>query len=101
MSQLRDTVLDEVFASFIHDRIVTPGDGLIIFQGMQDSTAESIKSLEGFDIAWVERPSSGVGSSWPTVPILPFGSWGATMTDCERSASALPPPTRRRNLRAT
>src|SRR6516164_3970150 len=27
----------------LHDRIVTPGDGLIIFQGMQDSTAESIK----------------------------------------------------------
>jgi hypothetical protein len=34
---------------------VTPGDGLIIFQGMQDSTAESIKSLEGFDIAWVSK----------------------------------------------
>jgi len=30
------------------DRIATPGDGLIIFQGMQDHTAESIKSLEGF-----------------------------------------------------
>src|SRR5215470_15944538 len=39
----------------LHDRIVTPGDGLIIFQGMQASTAESIKSLEGFDIAWVEE----------------------------------------------
>ena len=39
----------------LHDRIVTPGGGLIIFQGMQDSTAESIKSLEGFDIAWVEE----------------------------------------------
>ena len=39
----------------LHDRIVTPGDGLIIFQGMQESTAESIKSLEGFDIAWVEE----------------------------------------------
>jgi phage terminase large subunit-like protein len=35
--------------------IVTPGGGLIIFQGMQDHTAESIKSLEGFDIAWVEE----------------------------------------------
>jgi phage terminase large subunit len=34
---------------------VTPGDGLIIFQGMQDATAESIKSLEGFRIAWVEE----------------------------------------------
>jgi phage terminase large subunit len=39
----------------LHDRIVTPGDGLIIFQGMQDATAESIKSLEGFRIAWIEE----------------------------------------------
>jgi phage terminase large subunit len=31
----------------LHDRIITPGDGLIIFQGMQDATAESIKSLKG------------------------------------------------------
>ncbi len=35
--------------------IVTPGDGVIIFQGMQDHTAESIKSLEGFQRAWVEE----------------------------------------------
>lgn len=38
-----------------HDVIQTPGDGLIIFQGMQDHTADSIKSLEGFDRAWVEE----------------------------------------------
>lgn len=37
------------------DRIITPGGGVIIFQGMQDHTAESIKSLEGFDRAWVEE----------------------------------------------
>jgi len=37
------------------DRIATPGDGVIIFQGMQDHTAESIKSLEGFDCAWAEE----------------------------------------------
>lgn len=37
------------------DKIKTPGDGLIIFNGMQDHTAESIKSLEGFRIAWVEE----------------------------------------------
>ncbi len=30
------------------DKIETPGDGLIIFRGMQDHTADSIKSLEGF-----------------------------------------------------
>lgn len=37
------------------DRIQTPGDGVIIFQGMQDHTAESIKSLEGFKRAWIEE----------------------------------------------
>jgi len=31
------------------------GDGLIIFQGMQNHNADSIKSLEGFDRAWVEE----------------------------------------------
>jgi phage terminase large subunit len=35
--------------------IQTPGDGIIAFQGMQDHTAESIKSLEGFKRAWVEE----------------------------------------------
>jgi phage terminase large subunit len=39
----------------LHGRIITPGDGLIIFQGMQEATAESIKSLEGFRIAWAEK----------------------------------------------
>jgi phage terminase large subunit len=38
--------------------IKTPGGGTIIFQGMQDHTAESIKSLEGFDVAWVEEAQS-------------------------------------------
>jgi len=37
------------------DTIETPGDGAIIFQGMQDHTAESIKSLEGFKRAWWEE----------------------------------------------
>ena len=39
----------------LNDQIVTPGGGVIIFQGMQDHTAESIKSLEGFNIAWIEE----------------------------------------------
>ena len=34
------------------------GKGIVIFQGMQDHTAESIKSLEGFNIAWVEEAQS-------------------------------------------
>ena len=31
------------------------GTGVIIFQGMQNHTADSIKSLEGYDRAWVEE----------------------------------------------
>ncbi len=37
------------------DRIKTPGDGLLIFQGMQNHTAESVKSLEGFRVAWIDE----------------------------------------------
>lgn len=33
-------------------------DGAIIFQGMQNHTADSIKSLEGYDCAWVEEAQS-------------------------------------------
>ena len=40
------------------EKIRTPGDGLIIFQGLQDHTAESIKSLEGYRIAWIEEAQS-------------------------------------------
>lgn len=35
--------------------IVTPGGGVIAFQGMQDHTADSVKSFEDFDVAWVEE----------------------------------------------
>lgn len=34
------------------------GRGVLIFQGMQDHTADSIKSLEGFGVAWVEEAQS-------------------------------------------
>jgi phage terminase large subunit len=37
------------------DSIVTPGDGIIIFKGMNDYSADSIKSLEGFKRAWWEE----------------------------------------------
>lgn len=42
----------------LNTHIETPGDGIIIFQGMQNHTADSIKSLEGYDIAWVEEAQS-------------------------------------------
>ncbi|MFA6093967.1 MAG: PBSX family phage terminase large subunit [Elusimicrobiota bacterium] len=31
------------------------GSGLVIFNGLSDHTSESIKSLEGFDVAWIEE----------------------------------------------
>lgn len=34
------------------------GDGRVIFAGMQNHTADSIKSLEGYDRAWVEEAQS-------------------------------------------
>jgi phage terminase large subunit len=44
----------KVFKSVIE----TPGDGVITFQGMQDHTADSVKSLEGFKRAWIEEAQS-------------------------------------------
>lgn len=38
--------------------ISAPHDGIIIFQGMQAHTSDSIKSLEGYHIAWVEEAQS-------------------------------------------
>lgn len=40
------------------DDILTPHGGRIIFQGMQNHTADTIKSLEGYDVAWVEEAQS-------------------------------------------
>lgn len=45
------------------DQIQTPGDGLMIFKGMQDYTADSIKSLEGFKRAWWEEAQTASAHS--------------------------------------
>lgn len=45
------------------DCIQTPGDGLIIFKGMNDYTADSIKSLEGFQRAWWEEAHTATANS--------------------------------------
>lgn len=37
------------------DEIRGPGGSLCIFRGMKDQNAESIKSLEGYEIAWFEE----------------------------------------------
>lgn len=41
--------------AYRHDSTLTPGGGVILYQGMQDHTAESIKSLEGFHGVWGEE----------------------------------------------
>ena len=54
--KLRDFRLTEADGFKIFNEVIqTPGDGVITFQGMQDHNAESIKSLEGFNRAWVEE----------------------------------------------
>lgn len=48
----------------LQTEIKTPGGGSILFQGLQDHTAESIKSLEGMDVAWVEEAQTLSARSW-------------------------------------
>ncbi len=45
------------------DVIETPKDGIIIFKGMQDYTAESVKSLEKFKRAWWEEAQTATQHS--------------------------------------
>lgn len=40
------------------NNISSENGSYIIFQGMQNHTADSIKSLEGYDVAWVEEAQS-------------------------------------------
>jgi hypothetical protein len=70
----------------MHDRIITPGD----FQGMQDATAESIKSLEGFRIAWIEEAQA---LSHRSLSLLPNYSYQRIAAVGELE----PPPQERRH----
>ena len=57
--KLADFNLGEAQGFKVYREVIeTPGDGLITFTGMQDHTADSVKSLEGFDRAWVEEAQS-------------------------------------------
>lgn len=55
--KIQDLGLGSLFR-ILNTHIETPGGGIIIFQGTQNHTSESIKSLEGYDIAWVEEAQS-------------------------------------------
>lgn len=61
---MRDFGLTEADGfKIFEDCITTPKDGLIIFKGMNNYTAESIKSLEGFKRAWWEEAQSASSKS--------------------------------------
>ena len=44
--------------NILRTHIESDSGGRIIFEGLQDHTADSIKSLEGYDVAWVEEAQS-------------------------------------------
>jgi phage terminase large subunit len=67
------------------DRIATPGDGLIIFVGMQNHTAESLKSLEGYNRAWVEQAET---LSQKSFDILRRPTASSTVRSAHASATA-------------
>jgi len=63
-SKIKDFQLTEADGfKIFRDVITTPRDGLIIFKGMNDYTADSIKSLEGFKRAWWEESQTATAHS--------------------------------------
>lgn len=56
--KIRQLEVGDYFDIRAHEIRSRKGHGVIIFQGMADHTAESIKSLEGYDCAWVEEAQS-------------------------------------------
>lgn len=65
------------------DQILCPGGGQIIFRGMTDYNAESIKSLEGFNGIWIEEGQVFSARSWrilrPTLFRVPGAQIWVTM----------------------
>lgn len=57
-SKIRDLGVSQLFDITQTEIRRKGGEGVMIFQGMQDHTAETIKSLEGFKRAWVEEAQS-------------------------------------------
>jgi phage terminase large subunit len=57
--KLLEATIEKMNAGYyfeVQDKVIkATNGGIIIFQGMQDHTADSIKSLEGFNRAWFEE----------------------------------------------
>lgn len=56
--KIRELGLADHFTILTNEIRRNGGTGLMIFEGMQDHTADSLKSLEGFGRAWVEEAQS-------------------------------------------
>jgi len=54
-SKIRKLGVEHLFTILTTEIRRNGGEGIMIFEGMQDHTADSIKSLEGFGRAWVEE----------------------------------------------
>ena len=98
----------------LHDRIETPGGGVIMFAGMSDHTAECIKSLEGCRRAWIEEaqtlterslklltptirePDAEIWASWnprhrtDAIQEFPRGNPPTTRSWCEQTIQTTP-----------
>lgn len=63
-AKIRERGLTEADGFKVYRELIeTPGDGLIIFKGMNDYTADSIKSLENFKRAWWEEAQTATAHS--------------------------------------
>lgn len=63
-AKLRDFGIGESQGFKVFREVIeTPRDGLIIFKGMQDYTAESVKSLEGYKRMWWEEAQTATNHS--------------------------------------
>jgi hypothetical protein len=57
-SKIRSLGVQALFRVMDNEIRRVGGSGVMIFEGMADHTADSIKSLEGFGVAWVEEAQS-------------------------------------------
>lgn len=57
-TKIRELGVGHMFTILQNEIKSNYGHGVMLFQGMQDHTADSIKSLEGFKRAWVEEGQS-------------------------------------------
>ena len=63
VDKIKESGLDHLF-DIQRDQITHENGSLIIFKGMQTYNAANIKSLEGYDICWVEEAQTLSELSW-------------------------------------